>query len=826
MPPIDPHELLPTEKASTNVPDPGFRFDIHPGQFGGLAARGEEQFGEGAFQAGQHWGQIAADDVANQFQEGAEKILHGDPNQTITNPDGTTRPDYGYLGLKGADALDQRQAYQQKMDKLFKDAQSKMLSADQRRTFDNLTRRYRAVTTSQMGGHADQQGNAYALDVNRGRIKVGAQTIAATPDNEDLFMTTTNGMVDAAVKAAQIQHGYNADPVIIDQAINQAKAAAAETRVYAVGAKDPMRGIEMADHYKDQLGEHYHTVVDHLRVRARQQEGKAVGNDILNGTAPPDGQNAPGVVKHFEGYRDEPYRDSDGKLRIGYGSDTYTTPDGVSHPVTAESRVTRADAERDLARRLPEFQAGVIKNVGREAWDKLSPQAQASVTSVAYNYGSIDKLPALVAAIKSGDHEAIANAIRERAGDNAGANKGRRLSEANNISPAAEEVGRTQADLISEVQAKHLPPEVESEALATINKSYAAKHKQEVSAQAALKLRTDDARAEAMNTGAVANPIAKIDFIKAHGTEKGTALYEDYQSDVQFGADYKSMETLPDAGITQLINTRSPQPGEQGYAHKMKNVDRLTKAAAAVQKQRSEDPAGAVNSMGAVKEAFGFYNPQNPSSFKPVIAARIQAQDNLGIPPELQTGITDAEAKQYAAALKPVAKEGTPAQNQEEVINSVVDAVKGKYGDHAQEAMARVLYHVTLKKDASEILANALVRNSNGQPPQITPDEARKIQIERDAERAATLAGEQRKIIESIGSGPGGTNEPPENALIGRVVNQSEQKTLKPFNEAVDMLRSDPAKYMPYFVQKFGVAKVPPDLQQFIPKPKAAGNGG
>ncbi len=176
MPPIDPRELLPTERPSTSVPDPGFRYDIQPAQFGGLIARGQEKLGEGLSQAGAHWGEIAADDMANQFQEGVEKILHGDPSKTITNPDGTTRPDYGYLGLKGADALEQRQTYERTLNKLFKDSQGKLLTPDQRRNFDNLTRRYRAVTSSQMGGHADREGNTYAEEVNKASVKSGLPT--------------------------------------------------------------------------------------------------------------------------------------------------------------------------------------------------------------------------------------------------------------------------------------------------------------------------------------------------------------------------------------------------------------------------------------------------------------------------------------------------------------------------------------------------------------------------------------------------------------------------------------------------------------------------
>jgi hypothetical protein len=53
-------------------------------------------------------------------------------------------------------------------------------------------------------------------------------------------------------------------------------------------------------------------------------------------------------------------------LRTGYGSDTVTLADGRVVPVTADTRVTREDAERDLARRVQtEFIPRAAQAVGR-----------------------------------------------------------------------------------------------------------------------------------------------------------------------------------------------------------------------------------------------------------------------------------------------------------------------------------------------------------------------------------------------------------------------------------------------------------------------------
>jgi GH24 family phage-related lysozyme (muramidase) len=135
-----------------------------------------------------------------------------------------------------------------------------------------------------------------------------------------------------------------------------------------------------------------------------------------------------GLIREFEGFRDTPYWDVNAH-RTGYGSDTVTMADGSVVPVKEGMKITREDAERDLSRRVSgEFQPMVMKAVGDQAWSALGPQQRAALTSIAYNYG---RLPQEVAdAVRSGDLNAGASAIRSLGRHNNGINLKRRTREA------------------------------------------------------------------------------------------------------------------------------------------------------------------------------------------------------------------------------------------------------------------------------------------------------------------------------------------------------------------------------------------------------------
>ena len=136
---------------------------------------------------------------------------------------------------------------------------------------------------------------------------------------------------------------------------------------------------------------------------------------------------AAALLRAKEGFRSKAYWDVNA-WRTGYGSDTVTRADGSVERVTENTVITRADAERDLARRLKEFEGVAAKQTGFDAWAGLSDNARAALISVTYNYGSLPK--SVVRAIHSGDIETVAQAVEGLSGHNGGINAKRRKEEA------------------------------------------------------------------------------------------------------------------------------------------------------------------------------------------------------------------------------------------------------------------------------------------------------------------------------------------------------------------------------------------------------------
>lgn len=127
----------------------------------------------------------------------------------------------------------------------------------------------------------------------------------------------------------------------------------------------------------------------------------------------------------FEGFINKAAWDVNA-YRVGFGSDTVTREDGTIVPVTKNTKITKADAVRDLKRRIPQFQKTVIEDIGEDVWNNLSEKQRAALTSIAYNYGS---LPAkVVKAIGAGQD--VAASIESLQGHNGGINRRRRLKEA------------------------------------------------------------------------------------------------------------------------------------------------------------------------------------------------------------------------------------------------------------------------------------------------------------------------------------------------------------------------------------------------------------
>ncbi|GLO70348.1 hypothetical protein MACH17_18650 [Phaeobacter inhibens] len=221
---------------------------------------------------------------------------------------------------------------------------------------------------------------------------------------------------------AQIKKIVRSNP--ISQFRQVAPDAGATFRVLADGLNDlydrtaPV-AVEQMEREGKELG----------RQRARQDFGNmapaAGGVDRLDGG---EGADTLSLLREFEGFREGTYWDVNAH-RLGYGSDTITLEDGTVRRVKKGDRVSRTDAERDLARRVSgEFEPIVQKAIGSDRFNSMTKGQRAAVTSIAYNYGRIPDR--IAGALRSGDAAAAAEAIRGLGGDNDGINRKRRNREA------------------------------------------------------------------------------------------------------------------------------------------------------------------------------------------------------------------------------------------------------------------------------------------------------------------------------------------------------------------------------------------------------------
>lgn len=167
-----------------------------------------------------------------------------------------------------------------------------------------------------------------------------------------------------------------------------------------------------------------------MRIAAAQDALKvkdlafgAANGELSGGT---DGATAT-LIKEFEGFLSDPKWDVNA-FRGGFGSDTIQLADGTIKKVTEGITISLEDANRDLARRIGEFQDVVKGQIGGDRFASFSDNQQAALTSIAYNYGSLPDR--ILAAVRSGTTAEISTAIKSLAGDNNGINSNRRNREA------------------------------------------------------------------------------------------------------------------------------------------------------------------------------------------------------------------------------------------------------------------------------------------------------------------------------------------------------------------------------------------------------------
>ena len=352
-------------------------------------------------------------------------------------------------------------------------------------------------------------------------------------------------------------------------------------------------------------------------------------------------EGAAALLRKFEGFRSSTYWDVNAH-RLGYGSDTITKADGSIVRVQQGMTVTRADAERDLARRAREFANTAAGQVGRQAWQHLSPNARAALTSVAYNYGSLPD--SVVRAVQTGDTGKVASAVAGLAGHNNGVNAKRRREEAAVIRGGEISNAGAADDIYSNIPLDRR--------LILANKADQANARNVAAYGDALKdylayLRDGN---DPDATGQFAGPQLAINL----PPEAAASAQSQIDAARAYGNDKSALAFAGPAEVQEIIARRSSAlESPEGYQDNAKDLGGLATVLEQRNKQIAADPAAYVIQQPGIRAAYEAVQaaPQDAGAARAYATATLAEQSRLGVPQGIQRILPEPMAANIVAGF-------------------------------------------------------------------------------------------------------------------------------------------------------------------------------
>jgi hypothetical protein len=669
-----PYSGVPSVTPDATPPDDYQHISPSPGSFGAHIAKGLQQAGAGVsdvgnalFDISKHYDKIATDDQVNHVMSQSQAIRFGDPDKTVTGPDGQSRPDTGYLGTAGRTALDQRKDAMKALDDAIAEGRRNLPSSQAQLDYDTQTRRMRSIWADEIGRHADTQFRVWTQEVNTTAAKqaldgyVNSLDGAAGNDDKAKLAKLNNAkdFIDFRVRNAQVKYGD--DPQVMAQAKASARRELLQAEVLYTATKDPSRAQLILDKNRNIAGTDYPELDAHVRARADHQDGIDYVNEKLGLT-----HNA-GTLDFY-------------KTRTGARIEG-TSPVFANRLRTALEAAETATGEKariDSLKRTSGEQAELYRRYLTGRGGLAAPPG----------YSLHERGEA--ADIQDGK---VLDWLHQHAGDfgleflkgNAFVNDSGhiQLSKEAGASPFPPK-GDVMMQILSDQQMQKRP-QMQASALAQANHVYEAQHVANVQDEAIFKRREQDAKAEALSTGKVVNPLTEEDFVTHYGPERGPEAFEDYDDAVKLGANMKALGSMSPEEVAKTFQDTQPQPGVAGYARATKNADLLARAYDQIQKDRREDAGGvAVKDLPAVRNAWQVFQDAatGKSHLPPATAAAnfaevtLAEQARVGVPPEQQRILPKAVAQDMATRWRAPGNQ-PPGQEGEGGATAALSQIQG-----------------------------------------------------------------------------------------------------------------------------------------------------
>lgn len=300
-----------------------------------------------------------------------------------------------------------------------------------------------------------------------------------------------------------------------------------------------------------------------------------------------------------------------------------------------------------------------------------------------------------------------------------------------------------------------------------------------------------DDTASIMQTGKEVSDLSTQRVAEVLGPERAAEFDAERGYAKDFYTQTHDFLTLPTDQLDGRIEALRPVAGSPGFAQKQKYFEAASKQMQEIVKQRTDDPAAAADQLDALKPFAAQASFDNPDSYKPLVGARLSAQDALGIPEAYRSPITKAEALELWNTVR-----FAPADRQPDAVKEVVRTVERSFGEYSDQALGAMLRYARVDKATREQAAIVLKRIAHDQPA--TVQDARSLDAAQVVDASQKTASAILPSEEDI----------PESAAV-RAMNAPNYPS--PSDKAIEALRDDPGKASS-FDQKFG----PGAAQKFL----------
>lgn len=268
--------FVPTVPEVTPAGPPGeyLRIPLVPEAFGSSIGTAEQKAGtdiergasalfSGAEYKQNLFNQTVGDQQTNNYQDTADKLLHGDPNDP-------TKP--GLLNMHGQDALDAGPKVRDQLLSMREQMRGTLQNDRQRLYFDSATRRLQSIMLGRMADHVDREYRTFGLDNSKAESDLGLRQIALDPANDQNYQVSLDRAINGAIKQQQIHNGMNLSPAIRDDTIARTTQAAVTARVHALAQSDPAAADKFLEDNKTSgnvPGQLYDQLKQHLNGKVR-----------------------------------------------------------------------------------------------------------------------------------------------------------------------------------------------------------------------------------------------------------------------------------------------------------------------------------------------------------------------------------------------------------------------------------------------------------------------------------------------------------------------------------------------------------------------------